>query len=97
MQRLNLMAAAVMVSAFCATGAFAADSGINLKTTVVNQKVAVHVSTANPAGVSVQTRGLINSNIRLQQSHSGSCVALVEEIAAGVCVPTGPGGPVSPN
>lgn len=77
--------------------AFAADSGINLNTTVANQKVAVRVATANPAGVSVKTQGLVKADIRVQQNHSGSCVALIEEIAAGVCVPSGPGGPVSPN
>jgi hypothetical protein len=97
MQRLNFTSAAVMATVLYGVSAFAADSGIILDTTVVNQKVAVRVATANPTSVSVQTSGLINTDIKLQQSHSGSCLALVEEIAAGVCVPSGPGGPVSPN
>lgn len=97
MQGLNVFGATVIALGFYGISAFAADSSINLKAAVLNQKVAVHVATANPAVISVKAQGPLDATIKLQHDHSGNCVALVEEIAAGVCVPTGPGGPVSPN
>lgn len=95
MRRLNMMYALVIGTALYGVIASAADSGLNLQ--VLNQKVKVQASVANPTVVAVKASGLVNANIRLQGSHSGSCVALVEELAPGVCVPSGPGGPVSPN
>lgn len=95
MQRLNVTRIAVIAMGLYGAAALAADSGVNLQ--VLNQKVKAKVSLGNPALVAVRASGPVNANIRLQGSHSGSCVALVEELAPGVCVPSGPGGPVSPN
>lgn len=95
MQRLNMAWITVVVMGLYGAAALAADSDINLQ--VLNEKVKAKVSIANPTVVAVKASGPINANLRLVGSHSGSCVALVLELAPGVCVPSGPGGPVSPN
>ncbi len=96
MQRSYVMGAVIIGAGLFGITASAADPGVNLKVRVLDQKVAVQVATGNPTVIAVKARGPVNATLRLQ-SHSGSCVALVEEIAPGVCVPGGPGGPVSPN
>lgn len=95
MQRLSVMRVVIITMGLYGAAALAADSGVNLK--VLNQKVKAQISVSNPTVVAVRASGPINANLRLQSDHSGSCVALVEELAPGVCVPSGPGGPVSPN
>jgi len=97
MRTLNVMLLAAVAMGLSGVAALAAEPGINLNAKIVNQKVAVRVAAGNPAVVAVQAQGPINASLRLQGSHSGNCVALVEELAPGVCVPNGPGGPVSPN
>jgi hypothetical protein len=96
MRRLNMARTAVVAMGLYGAAALAADSGINLNTKVLTEKVAVRVATGNPTVVAVKAQGPINANLRLQ-GRSNSCVALLLQIAAGVCVPSGPGGPVSPN
>lgn len=96
MQYLNWRCAWVIGAGLYGIAASAADPGLNLDTKILNQKVKAQVSVSNPAVVAVKAQGAVNANIKLQ-SHSASCLLLVEEIAPGVCVPNGPGGPVSPN
>lgn len=90
------MRVAVIALGLYGAAVLAADPGINLNTKILTQKVAVRVAVANPAVVAVRAQGPINASLRLQE-RSGSCLALLAQISPGVCVPSGPGGPVSPN
>ena len=96
MQRSYVMGAVMLGAGLFGITASAADPGANLQVKVLDQKVAVQVASGNPTVIAVKAQGPVNATLGLQ-SHSASCVALVEEIAPGVCVPSGPGGPVSPN
>lgn len=95
--RNSYVARAVAVSmALVGMAATAADAGLNLNTQLLTQTVAVHVA-AIPPGIAVHASGpVLNANINLGSQQNG-CSALVGRIAPGICVPIGPGQPVSPN
>lgn len=97
MQVSNVMCAALIAMGLYGASALAAGSGVDLETKVLNQKVAVKIAAGNPAVTAVQAQGPVNAGLTLQGQSSGNCLLLVEQIAPGVCVPTGPGSPVSPN
>jgi hypothetical protein len=77
---------------------FAADGptvAVNAK--VATQKVALKVVTGNPDTVSVHAHGpVLKADVTLQ-SQSDDCLDVVSDLYPGVCVPIGPGLPVSPN
>ena len=76
--------------------AIAAGSGLNLNTQIATQKIALNIA-SNTSALVVKANGpVLNTNIHLG-SQSSDCSTLVGRIAPGVCVPDGPGDPVSPN
>lgn len=97
MRKISVARIGLIIAAMYSCLGWTAPPGIHLDAKLSKQKIGVHVSTGNPATLAVKARGpVINANVGLQ-SHSQHCLAGVEQIVPGVCVPRGPDGPVSPN
>ena len=97
MRNFNVMRTAVIGRGLYGAVVSAADPGINLNTQIANQKLGVHVGTGNPTVVAVRAQGpLLKANIKVR-GQSSDCLVVLTQMAPDICVPVGPGGPVSPN
>ena len=85
----------VFCMGFYGAAASAADPGLNLQTQIGRQKITAQLATNQPAVVA-QARGPLHADINVR-NQMGQCLALASAIYSGVCVPVGPGAPVSPN
>jgi hypothetical protein len=82
---------------FFAAVALADGPGAEVATSINGQDVSVTASAGNPAVVAVKASGpAVNAVVDLQ-SQSGDCLDVVSHLYPGLCVPIGPGLPVSPN
>ncbi len=97
MRSSNVMRTAVIGMGLYGTVVSAADPAINLHAKVATEKLDVHVATGNPTVVAVRAQGpLLKAKIKVR-GQSSDCLVLVTQLEPDICVPVGPGGPVSPN
>lgn len=99
MKKVNVMGAMILGLGLYGVAVQAADTGINLDTQLLNQKLAIAIASttsSGPSTVDVQASGPISGDINVR-NQLGQCLTLASQIAPGVCVPVGPGSPVSPN
>jgi len=95
MRIVEVLSVASICLAVYGAAASAADSTTQTKS--VSQKIVVQVAATNPSLISVSAQGvLLNANLSVG-AQSDHCSALVSQIVPSVCVPIGPGTPVSPN